>query len=87
MDIDRVVREAERLKITGRSRATWWLDEKSGNAPKRIRIGANAVGWRLSELMEWLQTRDRSLSPRPVAIPSQGKRRGRPRKVVTHQGV
>jgi prophage regulatory protein len=53
---DRIVREKERKELTGRSSASWWRDEQAGIAPKRIQIGQNAVGWRLSELMAWLES-------------------------------
>jgi prophage regulatory protein len=57
---DRFVREAEREEITGLSRTTWWRMERSGNAPRRRRISANSVGWLLSELTEWIRTRERA---------------------------
>lgn len=31
--------------------------EKKGRFPKRIRIGENRVGWLLSEVQAWLQSR------------------------------
>jgi len=55
MTVDRIVREKERREITGRSRTTWWLDERNGRAPKRVQIGPNAVGWRMSELQAWVR--------------------------------
>lgn len=75
-DIDRIVREPERRLITGRSSAQWWRDERSGKAPRRIKLGDNAVGWRLSELKSWLAALQ-TAPPRPVAVPAPGKRRGR----------
>ena len=50
---DRWVREPERRRITGLSNTTWWRGEKAGTAPKRTRISANCVAWRLSQLLAW----------------------------------
>lgn len=79
MITDRIVREAERKKITGRSSTSWWRDENAGAAPRRVRLGENAVGWRLSELMAWVESRQVA-EHRQVAVPAPGKRRGRPSK-------
>lgn len=59
---DRIVREPERARITGRSKASWRRDEithhKNGlRFPKRVEIGPRAVGWKLSELQRWLESR------------------------------
>ena len=61
---DRIVREKERCSITGVSRTGWWRLERSGEAPPRVRIGTSSsktssVGWRLSSLMEWVQSREK----------------------------
>jgi len=79
--IDRIVREAERAQITKRSASQWWRDERDGIAPKRVRIGANAVGWRLSDIVSWLDSREvvTQANTKPVA---PGSKRGRkPRKL------
>ncbi|HJV26303.1 MAG TPA: AlpA family phage regulatory protein [Aromatoleum sp.] len=52
---DRIVRESERRAITGRSRVSWWQDEREGRAPKKVQIGPRAVGWRMSELQAWVR--------------------------------
>jgi prophage regulatory protein len=57
---DRFVREVEREEITGLSRTTWWRMERYNLAPKRRRLGRNSVGWLLSELTEWMQSRERA---------------------------
>ena len=57
---DRFVREPERERITALSRQTWWRMERYGKAPKRRRISANGVGWLLSELTDWMQSRQRA---------------------------
>ncbi len=63
---DRIVKERERRYLTGVSRTQWWRLEQKGEAPPRVIIGANSVGWRLSDLVEWIRTRtafvDRSRS-------------------------
>lgn len=55
--LDRIVREPERARITGLSRTTAWLLEKRGEFPARLTLTPGAVGWRLSELLEWVEAR------------------------------
>lgn len=52
--IDRIVRPAEAVIITGRSLASIWRDEQAGTFPRKIRLGQKAVGYRLSELRSWM---------------------------------
>lgn len=54
---ERVLREPERARLTGRSREQCWRDERAGLFPKRIRLGPNAVGWLESEVRAWLAER------------------------------
>lgn len=81
---DRIVREPERKLITGISAVGAWRGERVGSFPRRIRIGENAVGWRLSELMSWLESRQICTpeNTRPVA---PGSNRGRKPKVAKEQ--
>jgi prophage regulatory protein len=55
---ERIVRPAEAARMTGRSKVSLWRDEKAGRFPRRVRIGANAVGWRLSEIQAWIAGRE-----------------------------
>ncbi|TGU75099.1 AlpA family phage regulatory protein [Geomonas terrae] len=77
-ETDRIVRESERAQITGRSASQWRRDEAAGNAPLRVRLGAKAVGWKLSELLNWVSSRQ-SVTVIP-GVPYTGKKRGRPAK-------
>jgi prophage regulatory protein len=52
-----IVRERQRAAITGLSRATWWRMEKAGEAPRRVKLGARAVGWVRGELEDWISQR------------------------------
>lgn len=56
---DRFIREAERQAITSISRTTAWVLEQKGQFPKRRRISqsSRSVGWLLSELIEWIESR------------------------------
>lgn len=59
MNSERIIRESERLAITGISRTTCWEMEKKGQFPKRRKLTPNgsSVGWFLSEINEWIQSR------------------------------
>nr|WP_319553519.1 AlpA family phage regulatory protein [uncultured Vibrio sp.] len=54
---DRLVREEERKFITSISRSQAWKLEQQGLFPKRVQLGIRSVAWRLSELLEWVDTR------------------------------
>jgi len=58
MNVDRCVRERERRAITGVAPVTWWRWERAGLVPRRVRLGPKAVGWKMSQLQEWLQSRE-----------------------------
>jgi prophage regulatory protein len=76
---DRIVRPSETTVITGRSLASIWRDEKAGRFPQRVKIGQNAVGYRLSELMNGLDSRETVTTENVVPV-APGVKRGRPRK-------
>ncbi|MEI6858657.1 MAG: AlpA family phage regulatory protein [Shewanella sp.] len=56
---DRIIREAERKSITSISRCTAWRLERKGLFPKRRQLypQSNLVGWLLSDLNEWVDSR------------------------------
>ncbi|OEG73875.1 transcriptional regulator [Shewanella colwelliana] len=56
---NRIVREAERKAITSVSRSTAWNLERQGLFPKRRKLSpqSTAVGWLLSELNDWVTSR------------------------------
>lgn len=51
---DRFLRIAEVIKKTGRSRAAIYRMIADGSFPKQEKIGLRAAGWRLSEVMRWM---------------------------------
>ncbi|HAT3688082.1 AlpA family transcriptional regulator [Citrobacter freundii] len=54
---ERVIREAECRQLTGICRTTRYMMEKEGQFPARRKLGGRAVGWLLSEVSEWQQSR------------------------------
>jgi len=66
---DRMVRPNEAVTITGRSLASQWRDRQAGRWPKMYRIGANSVGYLLSDLLALNASREivTSDNTRPVA--------------------
>lgn len=54
---DRIIRINEVIERTGLSRTTLWRREINGEFPKRVSLGGSAVGWKDSEVNEWLNTR------------------------------
>lgn len=57
---ERLVREPDRRTLTGVSRTQWWHFERHQVAPARVRLGANSVAWRLSDLLAWIDQQQRA---------------------------
>ena len=57
--LDRVMRPREVCERLSLSRTTVWrmTRDGSGSFPKPIRLGPNSVGWRESEIQEWIDSR------------------------------
>jgi len=53
---DKIIRTKEVLELSGLSRTTLWRLEKKGQFPARLPMSAGSVGWRLSEVKQWLQS-------------------------------
>jgi len=76
MQVDRIVRPAEAVIITGRSLASIWRDEQAGTFPPKISIGANATGYRLSALLDWIESKANNSQPlKQVAADSKRGRK------------
>lgn len=59
-NIDRMkaINKKRLLELVGVSYTTWWRLERAGNAPKRIRLSAGRVGWRLGDVLDFLASRE-----------------------------
>lgn len=57
MELSMILREKEVIKLVGLSRTSIWRKERLGTFPRRVRLGAGgrAIGWRRSDLEEWLK--------------------------------
>lgn len=55
----KILRIPELTKLTGLSRVTLWRLERDGNFPRRVQLSQNTVGWKASEVDEWLESRPR----------------------------
>ncbi|MBQ4889301.1 AlpA family phage regulatory protein [Shewanella sp. MMG014] len=56
---DRLVKEKERLQITCISKAQAFQLERQGRFPQRRRISNRSVAWLLSELLDWVNSREK----------------------------
>ena len=54
MNVDRIVSAKERRSLIPYSDMHVWRLEQAGEFPRRIRLGANRVGWSLQELQAWI---------------------------------
>lgn len=61
----RIVRRPEVLRLTGLSTRTVDRLEAAGAFPKRVQLTSHSVGWRLHEVMKWIDTRPRGFAEEP----------------------
>ena len=54
MNIDRIVSAKERRSLIPYSDMHVWRLEQADEFPRRIRLGANRVGWSLQALQAWI---------------------------------
>nr|WP_295838149.1 AlpA family phage regulatory protein [uncultured Azospirillum sp.] len=90
---DRILRFKEmQSRIGGYSRMHVDRLEKAGKFPKRVQIGANAVGWMESDIVAWIGDRARGarapIIRDPIAKvpepPKPARKRGRPPGSAAH---
>ena len=51
----RIIRAPEVLSMTGLSRSSLHRRTRDGSFPPFVRVGPHSVGWRLSEVEEWIR--------------------------------
>jgi len=51
---ERIVRISEAEQMTGRSRSSLLRDVEAGRFPPLRKLGPKAVGWKISEILEWI---------------------------------
>lgn len=54
---DRIINKRERRELTNISEPTWWRYEKEGLVPRRVQLTKGRVGYRLSEILAWINAR------------------------------
>jgi prophage regulatory protein len=57
---DRVVGDEECERNTGLARTTRHMLRREGKFPAPLRLSRNRVGWRLSDLAAWIESRERA---------------------------
>jgi len=55
---DRIIRAKEVVEMTGLSRTTIWRMERYKSFPARVSLGKNSVGWKMSDIQNWVKTRN-----------------------------
>ena len=64
--IDRLLRRAEVVHLTGKSKTSIYREMQQGTFPLPVRIGTKSVAWRESAIAQWVASRE-SASPRGAA--------------------
>ena len=62
-DRNRILRMQEVCQFTGLGKSTVYRKLSEGTFPAPIRLGSRAIGWRLSDLDNWLQAPERRWNP------------------------
>ncbi|WP_041532372.1 helix-turn-helix transcriptional regulator [Pelobacter propionicus] len=57
MTEDRIINKRERRELTNISEPTWWRYERAGLVPRRVQLTRGRVGYRLREILAWLESR------------------------------
>ena len=57
LEAHRLLRREEVERLTGISRSTLYDMISKGVFPRPVRINARAVGWRVTEVVAWLESR------------------------------
>jgi predicted DNA-binding transcriptional regulator AlpA len=55
--LNRVVPRLRAIEIAGVSEATWERMERKGEGPKRVLVSERRVGYRVNDLLAWLDAR------------------------------
>ena len=63
----RTIRRPEVQAMTGLARSTVYALVKAGRFPKPLRLGPRAVGWRLADVLEWMEAPERDYYPHEAA--------------------
>ncbi|RNI20985.1 helix-turn-helix transcriptional regulator [Paracoccus pantotrophus] len=56
-----IIRIDSVIGVTGLSKSSIYAFERAGTFPKRIKLGARAVGWDADEVAEWVKARKASV--------------------------
>lgn len=59
MTLRRILRRPVVKQRTGLSTSSIDRQEKEGNFPQRVSLGANAIGWYEDEIQDWIDNRPR----------------------------
>ena len=62
----RILRRDQVSELTGLARATIYAKVAAGTFPRPIRLGSRSVGWRLSDIDEWIAAPERRWDPDAV---------------------
>jgi len=72
--MEQILKLSEVAKLTRLSRATVYRASRNGSFPAAVRLSQRVMGWRRSDVEQWLQTRPKWISG-PARSPGR-KRRG-----------
>lgn len=58
-DHDQILSVGNTCKLTTLSRVSVWQKRRAGDFPKAIKLSANRVGFKRSEVLAWIESRPR----------------------------
>ncbi len=60
-ELDRIIRIPELVHLVGYSRPSIYRLMDSDEFPSAVKLGPQAVGWRMSEIQEWIASREKAV--------------------------
>jgi prophage regulatory protein len=55
--LSKILRRKSVLELTGLSKTTMYSEIEAGNFPKPVQLTARSVGWKESDIDEWVRSR------------------------------
>ena len=54
---EKILRPKDLIKMLGISRTSLWRLEREGCFPKHLQLGVRSIGWKLSDVNQWIKER------------------------------
>ncbi|MCB1608191.1 MAG: AlpA family phage regulatory protein [Xanthomonadales bacterium] len=63
-EVERILRITDVTRATGLSRSTIYNEIAMGRFPRAVQLSTRTVGWRISAVQEWIESREQAATTR-----------------------